>query len=81
MLHNYRFMEQFRGYTKWPAEVQHVAKERLLHEYFEEELIRVETKGQFLQELREIIIEDLEFYERFEEYEVCQMLKEILEEL
>ena len=80
MLHNIQFMEQFRGYSKWPSELQMVAKERLLHEYTFDRTYGI-SWNDYIQEVITIIEEDIEFYEKFEEYEICQILKELQEEL
>jgi hypothetical protein len=74
-------MEQFKGYTQWPEELREVAKERLLHGYFDEHIIVSESKEDYIEQLKQTIEEDLEFYERFEEYEICQILKDLNDEI
>ncbi len=81
MLHNITFMEQFKGYTQWPEEVREVAKERLLHGYFEEHIIVSKSQTDYIQQLKQVIEEDIRFYERFEEYEICQILKDLNDEI
>lgn len=81
MLHNIKFMEQFRGYTEWPEELKYVAKERLLYQYIEEDQIVATSHKDYVQQLQEVLNEDIEFYERFEEYEICQLLKDLLDEI
>jgi len=81
MLHNMKFMEQFRGYTTWDPELQLVAKERMLIEYLEEQLIPRTNYDEYVRELKKIIKEDIAFYEKFEYYEVCQLLKDLGDEL
>lgn len=81
MLHNIKFMEQFTGYTQWPEELKYVARERLLYQYIEEDQIVSTSHKDYVQQLQTIIKEDIEFYERFEEYEICQLLKDLQEDL
>lgn len=81
MLHNIKFMEQFKGYTQWPEELREVAKERLLNGYFDEHIIISKSQEDYIVQLKQTIEEDLEFYERFEEYEICQILKDLNDEI
>jgi len=74
-------MQQFKGYTKWPSELREVALERLLNEYFEDRLIIAHSVEDYAKKLTVIIEQDITFYEKIEEYELCQMLNDLKKEL
>ena len=69
----------FQSYPDWDADLQEEARERVVHEYVQ----RLDTGSadQMLEDLKWEIKMDLQLFEADEHYEVCQLLRDIEQEL
>ncbi len=80
MMYNEPFMKSFRGYTEWDEPTQAQALELLLKTYIREHGLIIDA-SEFVEILEQEIFEDIAHYEALEEYEVCQLLKDLLDVL
>lgn len=69
----------FRSYLDWDTDLQEEARERVVNEYVRR--IHAGSTDQILNDLRWEIEEDLQQFLEGEHYEVCQLLKDIQEEI
>jgi len=69
----------FRSYPDWDTDLQEEARERVVHEYVRR--IHGGSTDQILNDLKWEIKMDLQLFEADEHYEVCQLLKDIQEEI
>lgn len=81
MMHNQEnFMRSFRGYTDWDEKTQAQALELLLTTYIREHGLIIDA-SEFVEILEQYVFDDIAYYEDLEEYEVCAMLKDLLDVL
>ena len=74
-----KYMISFRGYPSWDIKTKNQALEKVLHDRIET-LITYEYEDA-IDILVADIKESLEYYEEHEEFEICVLLKDLLDNL
>ena len=69
----------FKSYPDWDIDMQEEARERVVHEYVQR--LYNGSADQMLDDLRWEIETDLQQFIQDEHYEVCQLLRDIQQEL
>jgi len=72
-------VNNFRSYPEWDTDLQEEARERVVHEYVK--IIYAGSADQMLEDLKFVIKMDLQLFQEDEHYEVCQLLRDIEQEL
>jgi len=72
-------LHEFKSYPEWDVDLQEEARELVVHEYVQS--IYAGSADQMLEDLKWEIKMDLQLFEEDEDYEVCQLLRDIQQEL
>ena len=72
-------LHEFKSYPEWDVDLQEEARELVVHEYVQS--IYAGSADQMLEDLKWEIKMDLQLFEADEQYEVCQLLRDIQQEL
>lgn len=75
-----QFMNQFRGYLEWDNDLKAQALELVLKAYIQDYGL-ITDATEFIETVEQFIMEDIEDYLEREEYEICTLLRDLLEYL
>ena len=80
MKDHYMYMKTFEGYPQWDQKTKDYALETLTHGYIANHGLVVDA-SEFIEILEQYIFEDIQYYESIEEYEICTILRDLLDAL
>ena len=71
-----RYMSTFKGYPEWDRLTKRFTLEKIVHDW-SERLEQTSDVEYVISIFKEDIKEALKYYERIDEFEICQLLKDL----